>query len=164
MENSYVFKAVPSAVDPKSTSFLFSHLFAHKCRLTCLHGSGAPPQELGVHPPLALPVQASQTFSHPLSVILCPRHWTQLFRSRSYAPSSLSPPSCPALPFTHPPPTAMVLLPPGVSSCAVPRVYVSMVFFYTYSSSQIELRIIQHRRSQAAFEGRVLLFFFFASN
>ncbi|TEA30836.1 hypothetical protein DBR06_SOUSAS54510003, partial [Sousa chinensis] len=47
------FKAVPSAVDPKSTSFLFSHLFAHQCRLTCLHCSGAPPRELGVHPPLA---------------------------------------------------------------------------------------------------------------
>lgn len=97
MENSYVFKAVPNAVDHKS-AFLFNH-FPQQCRLTGPHCRGAPPREQGIHPPLPHPCTGFSDFLPP-PVILYPQHWTQLFRPRSYAPLPCAP-FCP--PTSHHP-------------------------------------------------------------
>lgn len=82
-------KAVPFAVGPKSTSCLSMYFFSPQCRMKCPH-CGVSLPEIGaftLHHPT--PVQAAQTLLQ-LPIL------------------SQTPPTCPALPLAHLPPTAMV--------------------------------------------------------
>lgn len=144
--NHKYIKAVPSAVDPKSTPCSLNYLFLHHywpiCSVDCTE---CPYQETQHSPSITHPtlLQASHltpkhSFCQPLSRTLNRAAQTlfQLLFQLSILSSHLQPAlSCPS-PATINYQGSLLSL--GVSPCAGPGVYVFTIFLYTYLFSQSE--------------------------
>lgn len=144
-------KAVPFAVGPKSISrFLSMYFFLPHCRLTCPHCGESLPETRAftLHHPT--PVQAAQT---PLLLPIL----------------SQTPPTCPALPLAHLPPTAIMH---HCHSCfilcmswgigggggGVAVVVVFTVFFHTHQFYQTEFKIFYSLVHRLGLKGRCCYF------
>lgn len=118
-------KAIPSTVDPKSTSCSLMFFFPPQRGLMCPHCRRSLPESkvFILHYPAL--VQATQTFSHPICHLSMTQHAAVQTLHGCLVlsvPPSPRASSC----VVH---CQGMLLSPSVSSSAVPRVYVFLFFF-----------------------------------